>query len=91
MYELDTEPDGDKIQEYLYGLTNQRTVPNVFVQSKHVGGCDDTMKAYGNGTLNSLLKGIPVATPEGKVKALLDEHAVVIFSKSTCHSSAKVT
>ncbi|KAK6644320.1 hypothetical protein RUM43_000587 [Polyplax serrata] len=90
VYELDTEPDGQEIQNYLFELTKQRTVPNVFVQGKHVGGCDDTMKAYGNGTLNSMLKGGSVASPEKKIQALLEEHSVVIFSKSTCHNSAKV-
>ncbi|EOA97359.1 Thioredoxin reductase 3, partial [Anas platyrhynchos] len=47
--------DGPSIQQVLAELTNQRTVPNVFVNGKHVGGCDATYKAYQNGTLQKLL------------------------------------
>lgn len=36
--------DGPSIQQVLAELTNQRTVPNVFVNGKHVGGCDATYK-----------------------------------------------
>ena len=32
-------------------LTNQRTVPQVFVGSEFIGGCDDTFNAYGQGEL----------------------------------------
>lgn len=34
--------DGPSIQQVLVELTNQRTVPNVFVNGTHVGGCDST-------------------------------------------------
>lgn len=36
--------DGPSIQQVLVELTNQRTVPNVFVNGKHIGGCDATYK-----------------------------------------------
>lgn len=32
--------DGPAIQSALAGWTGQRTVPNVFIGGKHVGGCD---------------------------------------------------
>uniref|UniRef100_A0A803XP08 thioredoxin-disulfide reductase (NADPH) n=1 Tax=Meleagris gallopavo TaxID=9103 RepID=A0A803XP08_MELGA len=35
-----------------------RTVPNVFVNGKHIGGCDATYKAYENGTLQKLLGNV---------------------------------
>ncbi|CAK9161783.1 unnamed protein product [Ilex paraguariensis] len=38
--ELDTESDGSEIQSALAQLTGQRTVPNVFIGGKHIGGCD---------------------------------------------------
>jgi len=39
--ELDESPsDGSKIQDYLQEKTGQRTVPNIFISQKHVGGCD---------------------------------------------------
>ncbi|NXJ09733.1 TRXR3 reductase, partial [Odontophorus gujanensis] len=53
--ELDETDDGPSIQQVLAELTNQRTVPNVFVHGKHIGGCDSTYKAVENGTLQKLL------------------------------------
>ncbi|XP_022993775.1 glutaredoxin isoform X2 [Cucurbita maxima] len=38
--ELDTESDGSEIQAALAQWTGQRTVPNVFIGGKHIGGCD---------------------------------------------------
>ncbi len=36
-------------------LTSQRTVPSVFVNGKHIGGCDDTTAVHSNGTLGKML------------------------------------
>uniref|UniRef100_A0A663LQW7 thioredoxin-disulfide reductase (NADPH) n=1 Tax=Athene cunicularia TaxID=194338 RepID=A0A663LQW7_ATHCN len=47
--------DGPSIQQVLAELTNQRTVPNVFVNGTHVGGCDSTYQAYHDGSLQKLL------------------------------------
>lgn len=49
--ELDERDDGDAIQAALQQITGQRTVPNVFVKGKHIGGCDDTLAAHKRGTL----------------------------------------
>ncbi|KAL5076404.1 hypothetical protein RYX36_015388 [Vicia faba] len=38
--ELDIESDGGEIQAALAEWTGQRTVPNVFIGGKHIGGCD---------------------------------------------------
>jgi hypothetical protein len=32
--------DGSEIQDALKEWTGQRTVPNVFINGKHIGGCD---------------------------------------------------
>ncbi|KAJ9568280.1 hypothetical protein OSB04_004246 [Centaurea solstitialis] len=40
LIELDEESDGDEIQSALAEWTGQRTVPNVFISGKHIGGCD---------------------------------------------------
>lgn len=32
--------DGSEVQSALYEWTKQRTVPNVFIGGKHIGGCD---------------------------------------------------
>ncbi|KAG0736834.1 hypothetical protein G6F57_011037 [Rhizopus arrhizus] len=54
--ELDNEEDGAAIQQYLLEKTGQRTVPNIFINQKHVGGSDDLMQAISSGNINQLLK-----------------------------------
>lgn len=39
--ELDNEENGADIQEALYEITKQRTVPNVFIGGEHIGGNSD--------------------------------------------------
>uniref|UniRef100_A0A8C9WHM7 Thioredoxin reductase 3 n=1 Tax=Scleropages formosus TaxID=113540 RepID=A0A8C9WHM7_SCLFO len=55
--ELDLMEDGPEYQEVLLEMTGQRTVPNVFVNKTHVGGCDKTMQAHSDGLLQKLLTG----------------------------------
>jgi glutaredoxin 3 len=47
IHELDVLPDGAAMQAALLELTGQRTVPNVFINGKHLGGNDKVMM---NGT-----------------------------------------
>ena len=54
--ELDTLPNGSGIQAALQLLTGQRTVPNVFVKGKHIGGNDDSQHAFKSGSLSEMLK-----------------------------------
>ncbi|XP_050257708.1 glutaredoxin [Quercus robur] len=53
--ELDEERDGSDIQSALAEWTGQRTVPNVFIGGKHIGGCDTIMEKYQAGQLVPLL------------------------------------
>ncbi|CAO3659762.1 unnamed protein product [Umbelopsis vinacea] len=53
--ELDQVEDGDAIQEYLARKTGQRTVPNIFINQQHIGGCDDLLQAKASGKLQKLL------------------------------------
>ncbi|GFQ07723.1 glutaredoxin, partial [Phtheirospermum japonicum] len=53
--ELNNESDGSEIQAALKEWTGQRTVPNVFIGGKHIGGCDDTTNLHNQGKLNALL------------------------------------
>ncbi|KAI9934239.1 hypothetical protein AWENTII_008641 [Aspergillus wentii] len=39
--ELNEIDDGPAIQNALVEISNQRTVPNVFIQGKHIGGNSD--------------------------------------------------
>jgi len=53
--ELDHREDGSEIQDALSEIVGRRTVPQVFVNGKHLGGSDDTVEAYESGKLAKLL------------------------------------
>lgn len=53
--ELDKMDDGTAIRDVLYNRTGQRTIPNVYVNGTHLGGCDSTMNAHKDGRLANLL------------------------------------
>ncbi|KAM0887374.1 hypothetical protein ACQ4PT_029098 [Festuca glaucescens] len=53
--ELDEREDGGDIQDALADMVGRRTVPQVFVRGKHLGGSDDTVDAYESGKLAKLL------------------------------------
>ncbi|KAG6540929.1 hypothetical protein Mapa_017723 [Marchantia paleacea] len=53
--ELDLREDGGSIQAALSELVGRRTVPQVFIDGKHIGGSDDTVEAFNNGQLKKLL------------------------------------
>ncbi|OWK02580.1 hypothetical protein Celaphus_00010694 [Cervus elaphus hippelaphus] len=55
-YSLD---EGASVQEVLSEITNQRTVPSIFVNKVHVGGCDHTFQAHQSGLLQQLLQQDP--------------------------------
>ncbi|PKA50847.1 Glutaredoxin-C8 [Apostasia shenzhenica] len=59
--ELDQREDGSEIQDTLSAIIGRRTVPQVFIHGKHLGGSDDTVEAYESGTLAKTL-GITTAT-----------------------------
>jgi glutaredoxin-related protein len=48
--------EGADIQSALQDITGQRTVPNVFVKGKHIGGNDATQAAIKNGSFQAALK-----------------------------------
>jgi len=49
--ELDQIASGAEVQNALHEKTGQRTVPNVFINGEHIGGCDDTLKLNAEGKL----------------------------------------
>ncbi|GFH51130.1 hypothetical protein CTEN210_07606 [Chaetoceros tenuissimus] len=53
--ELDKIVYGEAMLTALKDMTGQRTVPNVFVKGKHIGGNDKTHQAFEDGTLQQLL------------------------------------
>ncbi|CAH8300484.1 unnamed protein product [Eruca vesicaria subsp. sativa] len=61
--ELDKESDGSQVQSALAEWTGQRTVPNVFIGEKHIGGCDAVTKLHSDGKL------VPLLTEAGAIAA----------------------
>ncbi|KAK6924833.1 Glutaredoxin [Dillenia turbinata] len=53
--ELDLQSDGNEIQSTLQKKTGKKTVPQVFIGGKFVGGCDDVFEMYKSGSLVALL------------------------------------
>ncbi|VVB16997.1 unnamed protein product [Arabis nemorensis] len=53
--ELDEREDGWSIQTALGEIVGRRTVPQVFINGKHIGGSDDTVDAHESGELAKLL------------------------------------
>ena len=53
--ELDKDKDGPAIQAALLEVTGQRTVPNIFVGGRHIGGNDDAQAKAASNELQTLL------------------------------------
>uniref|UniRef100_A0A8C2VNC8 Thioredoxin reductase 3 n=1 Tax=Chinchilla lanigera TaxID=34839 RepID=A0A8C2VNC8_CHILA len=54
--ELDQVDAGASMQEMLFEMTNQRTVPSIFVNKVHMGGSDRIFQAHQSGLLQKLLQ-----------------------------------
>jgi glutaredoxin 3 len=50
---IDTDPTQ---REHMMQVTGRRTVPQIFIGSTHVGGCDDLVALDGQGGLMPLLQ-----------------------------------
>lgn len=59
IHELDNMQEGKALQQALSEMTGQWTVPNVFVNTKHIGGNDSVQAAHGSGKLAKKLKPPP--------------------------------
>ena len=55
VYELNQMDDGAEIQDALAEISGQKTVPNVFINGKHIGGNSDMQDADASGKLDELL------------------------------------
>jgi glutaredoxin 3 len=51
---VDDEP---KFREEMIARSNRRTVPQIFIGEKHVGGCDDLFALEESGELDRLIEG----------------------------------
>ena len=54
--EINVEDDG-KSREEMIARSNRRTVPQIFIGDKHVGGCDDLFELDRSGELDRLIQG----------------------------------
>ena len=54
--EIDVDEDG-KLREEMIARSGRRTVPQVFIGDRHVGGCDDLVALDGSGELDRLIQG----------------------------------
>uniref|UniRef100_A0A0L8GKX1 thioredoxin-disulfide reductase (NADPH) n=1 Tax=Octopus bimaculoides TaxID=37653 RepID=A0A0L8GKX1_OCTBM len=53
--ELDQIENGDNIHSTLKEMSGQRTVPNIFINKKHIGGYDDTAALHKSGQLLEMI------------------------------------
>jgi glutaredoxin 3 len=56
VHEIDQLPDGSELQDALEAITGQRTVPNSFINQKHIGGNSDLQNLVKGGELEKLLR-----------------------------------
>ena len=53
--EIDVQNDNEAMQQ-MVEKSRRTTVPQIFIDQKHIGGYDDLMVQYRNGELDFLLK-----------------------------------
>jgi glutaredoxin 3 len=54
--EINVEEDV-KFRDEMIARSNRRTVPQVFIGDKHIGGCDDLFALADSGELDRLIQG----------------------------------
>jgi glutaredoxin 3 len=54
--EVNIEED-EKLREEMIARSNRRTVPQIFIGEKHVGGCDELYALERSGELDRLIQG----------------------------------
>jgi glutaredoxin 3 len=54
--EINVEED-PKLREEMIARSNRRTVPQIFIGDKHVGGCDELYALDRSGELDRLIQG----------------------------------
>jgi glutaredoxin 3 len=55
--EIDVDGDAE-FRAQMIERTGRRTVPQVFIGERHVGGCDDLVALEGSGELDRLIQGV---------------------------------
>ena len=57
--EIDVMADQDRRREMIERAGGRRTVPQIFIDGKHIGGCDELYALDAAGKLASLLQPVP--------------------------------
>jgi glutaredoxin 3 len=55
--EIDVDEDA-KLREQMISRSGRRTVPQIFIGAKHIGGCDDLYALDAGGQLDPLIEGV---------------------------------
>ena len=55
--EIDVDQDG-KLREEMSARSGRRTVPQIFIGTKHIGGCEDLFALDASGELDRLIEGV---------------------------------
>ena len=79
------------MQEVLKDITKQGSVPNVFVNGEHIGGCDRTLEAFSSGKLSQM-----ILTGQKRLDPTISDHSydydvIVIGGGSGGLACSKVT
>ena len=82
--------NGAEVQAVLFDITKQKTVPNVFVNGKHVGGCDVTITLFKKGVLSQLVLEGEAARDPTDTTTSYDYDLIVIGGGSGGLACAKV-
>lgn len=56
--EINVLTDSARKQEMMARADGRHTVPQIFIDGKHIGGCDDLYALERRGALDSLLEGV---------------------------------
>ena len=49
--------DKSELREEMIARSNRRTVPQIFIGDRHIGGCDDLFELDRSGELDRLIQG----------------------------------
>ena len=55
--EIDVDEDG-KLREEMSARSGRRTVPQIFIGTKHIGGCEDLFALEASGELDRIIEGV---------------------------------
>jgi glutaredoxin 3 len=55
--DIDVKADQTKFDEMLAKTNGRKTIPQIFIGEKHIGGCDDLYALDKDGKLDALLAG----------------------------------